>query len=203
MPELWIIIPVKPFAAGKSRLAGVLDAGERAALSKRLFHRVFDAAVAAMGGSRIAVVTSDPSLAADIERRGAHGVVSTGDLNPALADACGFAMENGAQGIMVLPSDLPFIAVQDIAALAAALPRAPAVVIAPDAAEQATNALALAPPDPDFFRFGAASFAAHLAAARERGATVEIVRRGGLAFDLDTPDDYRAYLKRLAEQASP
>ena len=89
----------------------------------------------------------------------------------------------------------------DIAALAAALPPAPGVVIAPDAADQATNALVLSPPDPDFFRFGPSSFAAHLEAARERGATVEIVRRPGLAFDLDTPEDYRAFVRRVSEHA--
>ena len=103
---------------------------------------------------------------------------------------------------MVLPGDLPFVSKGDIAALVSALPPAPGVVVAPDASEQATNALVLSPPDPDFFRFGPSSFAAHLEAARERGAPAVIVRRPGLAFDLDTPEDYRTFVRRVPAPAS-
>ncbi len=78
----------------------------------------------------------------------------------------------------------------------------PCCVIAPDASGQATNALVLAPPDPDFFRFGPSSFAAHHDAAAARGVQFEIVRRPGLAFDLDTPEDYRTYRSSVAAVAS-
>jgi 2-phospho-L-lactate/phosphoenolpyruvate guanylyltransferase len=199
-PDLWVIIPVKPFALGKSRLSGVMDAQSRAALSRRLFDHVFDAAVAAIGAGRVAVVTPDAALSAAIEARAAHGVVSGGDLNAALGDACRFTTSHGAQAIMVLPSDLPYLSKDNISALVSALPPAPGVVIAPDAAEQATNALALSPPDPDFFRFGPSSFAAHVEYARVQGATIEIVRQPGLAFDLDTPDDYRSFVARSPER---
>ncbi len=201
-PDLWAIIPVKPFALGKSRLAAVLDDQARAALSRHLFDHVFGTAIAVLGAERVAVVTSDAGLSATVESRGACGVVDPGELNAALGRACQFAMERGAPAIMVLPSDLPFLSADDIAALASALAPAPSVVIAPDAAEQATNALVLSPPDPDFFRFGPSSFAAHVAAARAGNATIEIVRRPGLAFDLDTPEDYREFLKRTGAPAA-
>ncbi len=133
----------------------------------------------------------------------AHTASSTsGDLNAALGQACRFVADRGAQAIMVLPSDLPFVSKDDIAALASAVPPAPNLVIAPDASEQATNALVLSPPDPDFFHFGPSSFAAHLHAARERGMTIEIVRRPGLAFDLDTPEDYQEFLARTGAPAT-
>jgi 2-phospho-L-lactate/phosphoenolpyruvate guanylyltransferase len=199
-PDLWVIIPVKPFQLGKSRLSGVMDAQGRASLSRHLFDHVFDTAIAALGAGRVAVVTPDTALSAAIEARGAHGVISAGDLNAALGDACRFATSHGAQAVLVLPSDLPYLSKDDIAALVSALPPAPGVVIAPDTAEQATNALALSPPDPDFFRFGPASFAAHAEYARAKGATIEIVRQPGLAFDLDTPDDYRAFVARTPER---
>ena len=54
-------------------------------------------------------------------------------------------------------------------------------MIAPDQQEQGTNALALAPPDADFFRFGLDSFQAHLEAAKARGMKMRILRRPGLA----------------------
>jgi 2-phospho-L-lactate guanylyltransferase len=201
-PDLWAVIPVKPFELGKSRLVGMLDVGERTALCKRLFDHVFDALVGALGVDRVAVVTSDAGLAAAIDNRGAHGIVSADDLNAALGYACRIVAARGAQAVMVLPSDLPFVSKDDIAALGSALPPAPGVVVAPDASGQATNALVLSPPDPDFFRFGPSSFAAHMEAARERGATSAIVRRPGLAFDLDTPEDYRTFVRRVSEPAS-
>ena len=57
-PDLWAVIPVKPFALGKSRLAGVLDAPSRTALNRKLFDHVFGTAVAGLGANRVAVVTS-------------------------------------------------------------------------------------------------------------------------------------------------
>jgi 2-phospho-L-lactate/phosphoenolpyruvate guanylyltransferase len=201
-PDLWAVIPVKPFALGKSRLAGALDAPSRTALNRTLFDHVFGTAAAGLGAGRIAVVTSDSALSASVDARGAHGIVDMGDLNTALGKACRFVADRGAQAIMVLPSDLPFVSKDDIAALASAVPPAPNLVIAPDASEQATNALVLSPPDPDFFHFGPSSFAAHLHAARERGMTIEIVRRPGLAFDLDTPEDYQEFLARTGAPAT-
>ena len=196
--DLWAIIPVKPFELGKSRLAGVVDAPGRAALNRRLFDHVFDTAAAAIGAGRVIAVTPDAELSKMAIARGAHGVVDAGDLNGALGQACRHVASRGATAILVLPSDLPFLAVDDIAALRAALPPAPGAVIAPDRSGQATNALALLPPVPDFFRFGPSSFTGHMQAARSCGTAVEIVRRPGLAFDLDTPEDYREYLKRVA-----
>jgi 2-phospho-L-lactate guanylyltransferase len=199
-PDLWAVIPVKTFELGKSRLAGLLDAPSRTALNRKLFDHVFGTVVAGLGAGRVAVVTSDAELSATIDARGAHGVVDADDLNAALGKACRFITARGAKAIMVLPSDLPFLCEDDIATLASAVAPAPSLVIAPDSSEQATNALVLSPPDPDFFRFGPSSFAAHLRAARERGATIETVRRPGVAFDLDTPEDYRAFVSRMSER---
>jgi 2-phospho-L-lactate guanylyltransferase len=67
--------------------------------------------------------------------------------------------------------------------------------LAPDEQEEGTNALALTPPEPDFFRFGPQSFQAHIEAAKTRGIPVRILRRPNLAHDLDTPDEYRRFAK--------
>ena len=45
-PDLWAVIPVKPFELGKSRLAGMLDTPRRTALNRKLFDHVFGTAVA-------------------------------------------------------------------------------------------------------------------------------------------------------------
>ena len=198
-PDLWVIIPVKPFALGKSRLSGVMDAQSRAALSRRLFDHVFDAAVAAIGAGRVAVVTPDAALSAAIEARAAHGVVSGGDLNAALGDACRFTTSHGAQAIMVLPSDLPYLSKDNISALVSALPPAPGVVIAPDAAEK--------PPTPWRYRLPTRLLPLRAIELRRSRRIRPRTRRNdrdreaaGLAFDLDTPDDYRSFVARSPER---
>jgi len=202
--DLWAIIPVKPFQSGKSRLAPLLETTARAALNRQLFDHVFGVTVAALGANRVAVVTADLALAAQVDEHGACAVAerTKDDLNAALGTACRYVVERGAQAVMVIPSDLPFLAAADVDALRSAAGAGPCCVIAPDASGQATNALVLAPPDPDFFRFGPSSFAAHHDAAATRGVQFEIVRRPGLAFDLDTPQDYRTYRSSVAAVAS-
>jgi 2-phospho-L-lactate/phosphoenolpyruvate guanylyltransferase len=124
-----------------------------------------------------------------------------GGLNAALALGCRYAADRGARAVVVLPSDLPKVTADDVKALVTSLGPGPGCVIAPDQQEQGTNALALAPPDPDFFRFGLDSFQAHLEAARARSMKMRILRRPGLAHDLDTPEEYRRYAKEQLAQS--
>jgi hypothetical protein len=93
------------------------------------------------------------------------------------------------------------VTADDVKALVEKLSPAPCCVVAPDHQEQGTNALALAPAEHDFFRFGPDSFQAHLAAAKARGMKVRILRRPGLAHDLDTPEEYRCYAKEQLAQS--
>jgi len=173
--DLWAIIPVKPFAQGKSRLAGVLGAAERAALNRRLFGRVLDATLVTFRPERVVVVTGDALLLALVRGQGLHALQDTdGGLNAALGFACRYAVERGAPAIAVVPSDLPTVTAGDVAALAAALGPAP---------------------DPGFFSYGPASFQAHIEAAKARGMAPHILRRPGLAGDLDTPESYRRYVR--------
>ena len=201
----WAIIPVKSLSRGKSRLSAVLGAEQRAALNRRLFGRVLEAVQGTFSADRIAVITSDAFLLALIRGQGLHGLEDEGGgLNAALAAGCRYAIKRGARSAVMLSCDLPSITVDDVAALAAALGQAPSCVIAPDEQEEGTNALALAPPDADFFRFGPSSFQAHLEAARARKLKLRILRRPGLANDLDTPENYRRFEKaQLAPSGAP
>jgi len=194
--DCWAIIPAKPFHSGKSRLATLLGVDERAALNRRLFGRVLDAALGTFPADRILVVTKDPLLLALMRGQGLHALEDTDDgLNPALALGCRHALERGARSIVVLSSDLPHVTTADVAALRSVAGDAPGCVIAPDEQEQSTNALALTSPEPDFFQFGPGSFQAHIAAAKARHLAVRILRRPGLAIDLDTPENYRRFAR--------
>jgi 2-phospho-L-lactate guanylyltransferase len=202
--DCWAIIPVKPLGAGKSRLAAVLGTEQRAALNKHLFGRVLQATLGAFKAERIAVVTADALLLPLMRGQGLHALKDPGGgLNAALSLACRYAADRGARAVVVLPSDLPKVTADDVKAVVASLGPGPGCVIAPDQQEQGTNALALAPSDPDFFHFGHDSFQAHLGEAKARGMKTRILRRPGLAHDLDTPEEYRRYVKeQLAQSAA-
>jgi 2-phospho-L-lactate guanylyltransferase len=202
--DCWAIIPVKPLGAGKSRLAAVLGAEQRAALNKHLFGRVLQATLGVFRPERIAIVTADTLLLPLTRGQGLHGLQDPGGgLNAALSLACRYAGDRGARAVLVLPSDLPQVTADDVKALVAVLGPEPGCVIAPDQQEQGTNALALAPPESGFFRFGLDSFQAHLEAAKARGMKLRILRRPGLAHDLDTPEEYRRFAKgQLAQSAA-
>jgi len=193
----FVLLPVKPPAEAKSRLRGMLSDAERAELARRIFDHVLKTTLQVVDSNKILVICRDPSVLDGAAKRGARTVREPGEngLNAALAAGRAEAVRRGADAVLVLPGDLPSLSADDIDALIA-VGSASGVVIAPDSRDRGTNALMLSPPDLLPFAFGEESFAAHLMAARTRGIEAAVVRRPGLAFDVDTADDY-ARLRRL------
>jgi tRNA(Ile)-lysidine synthase len=96
--------------------------------------------------------------------------------------------EEGAVGMVQVPADLPLLTARDIGAVLRAHAEAPAVTIAPSRDELGSNAVACSPPDVLPLRFGDDSFFPHLGRARALGIEPQIVKRSGLALDVDTQD---------------
>lgn len=194
------IIPVGTLDGAKSRLGAVLDAEERHDLAASLARRTIAAAVATPTIADVFVITPDDEVRALALALGARPLRQrTSGLNEGLREARAEAIAGGAAAILVLPTDLPRIAPDAIAAVVAVLDRVqrPLVVIVPDRHGRGTNALLLAPPDAIDFSFGGDSRSAHATAGVEAGAL--LVELGGpLRLDLDTPDDLV-----LAETADP
>lgn len=197
------IIPVKPFAEGKARLAPVLSPASREALCRRLFEHVLEITCTTKSLDDILVVSADETARVIAEGRGASGLSEPTPepgpigLNAALALGCERALAHLYSTILVLPADLAFVTTADIdAMIAAGANRGPAMAIATDEAGDGTNALLLSPPDLIGFSFGEASFEAHLKAARAKNVDPVIIERPGLAFDVDAPDD----LSRIAHR---
>ncbi len=208
------IIPVGTLEGAKTRLGGTLDAEERQDLVERLLARTVVAALATDGLDDVLVVSPDREVlrrAADLGARTLRQR-SVG-LNAGLDEGRQDVVAGGAEAILVLPIDLPFVTAEAVAAVlepltaGAALPRPVAavaavagvvlvtgvagvagVVLVTDRHGTGTNALAMRPPHAIAFAFGPGSRHAHQAAAEAVGARyVEV--DGPLAFDLDTPDD--------------
>lgn len=189
-----IIVPHRGLAAAKTRLAPVLDDGEREALARRLLEQVLRVAHEACGD--VVVITPSEALSPLVAAAGARLVVQHGlGLNAGLEQARDEALADRIATLLVLHGDLPNLGADDVAALLDALPDTGGVAIAPDRAGTGTNGLALRPPDAIGFRFGAGSFGAHAEEAERAGVPLAEVHRPGLAFDLDTPADLARWIE--------
>lgn len=192
---VWAIVPVKPFASAKSRLASVLSEDERAGLSREFLNHTLAVLDQSPGIARTLVVSRDETAlsmarmanVSPLAENGAHG------LNAALALAARAAREGQAEAVLILPADLPLLTAADVAQLLAEDNGQPQIVIAPDRHEQGTNALLVRPPEAVTFAFGEGSFARHQALAELAGVPVRVCRLPGAALDVDVPDDLRLY----------
>jgi 2-phospho-L-lactate guanylyltransferase len=191
---IFCLIPAKPYAESKSRLAAVLSQAERETLSRWLLRRTVGLALQVF--EQVVVVSCDRSLLADAKAQGAWELLEgTPGLNPALTQAGRFAQAHGADGLLVLPTDLPRLVARDLEALLALGQDSPTVVAAPCRHGTGTNALLVRPPGLIPFAFGPDSFATHCRAARAADVEPVIYRAESIAFDLDTPADWQLHVQ--------
>jgi 2-phospho-L-lactate guanylyltransferase len=185
----WAVIPVKAPAACKTRLAPALDAAERQALAASMLAQVAAAARGASGVDEVLIMgPSRHGLAGPIRLIADPG----GGLNAALSATLAEALAARIERLVVLAGDLPHLRSADVEALAGLAPGE--LGVAPDGRELGTNALSLPLPAAAEFRFqyGHESFAPHLAEAARLGLAPRTIRSGGLALDIDAPEDLAA-----------
>ena len=184
---LWTLIPAKSFHAAKQRLASILSEDARARLSGALLAHTIRTARTALGPQPIIVVAADTAVADVALAAGADQAFmpKSSGLNPQLAEAA----ETLPPGdpLLVLHADLPLLTPADVTVMIAT---AGPVVIAPDHAGTGTNALLHRTAD-RFFAFGPDSYARHQAEANARNIAPVVVRRTGIAHDLDEPVDWQ------------
>ncbi|MEN0000224.1 MAG: 2-phospho-L-lactate guanylyltransferase [Pseudomonadota bacterium] len=193
---VWALMPVKPFATAKTRLASQLTADERVRLAKAMYLDTLSAINAASQLAGVIVVTNDATA-----RRHARGVGAfivddpLHGLNLALEAGRVFAAKQGASTVLVLPSDIPAVRHDDINALTTMHASGSAVLV-PDHLGTGTNALLVPDGARLPFSFGPNSRAAHCRLARTNDVRLQIVQCSSIAQDCDVPED----LDRLSTQ---
>jgi len=183
-----VVLPVKPPAAGKSRLRGALPGVPHEALALALALDTAGAALACPEVAEVIAVTDDPAAAAELAALGARTVPDTpaDGLNAAFAHGARAAR---AGNIAALAADLPALAAGELAAALRAAATGPAVRrYAADAPGTGTVLLTAPPGVPLDPRFGAGSAAAHAAS----GAVPLDGRWPTLRRDVDTAADLTA-----------
>jgi len=185
---IWTLVPAKSFALAKSRLSTILTTEQRISLSAALLARTLRVVRQAYGAERLLVVSADAdvlALAQDLDTKAFHAAVP--GLNAQLAQAAA-QLPEGAR-LLVLHADLPKLQPSDLGALAGV---EEGIALCPDRHNIGTNAL-LQPGARAHFQFGLNSFERHRETACADGTAAAIVRRPGLAFDLDTPSDWQDF----------
>ena len=196
------IVPVKPFARAKTRLAQMLSPEARRVLASAMLLDVIAALRAARMIERVWVVSLDREILKGAARLGAVPLEEEFDmgLNRALRFATRTAAGDGAGRVLIVPSDVPLVTAADIDALvgAAARARSPRSVIAvPSRDGTGTNALLRTPPAVIPPRFGAGSLRRHAQEAERHGVPFFLRRASRMMLDVDTP----AELVLLARRA--
>jgi 2-phospho-L-lactate guanylyltransferase len=200
----WIIIPSQGLDRGKTRLAPVLDSAARRRLSGQWLRHVVRTARSVAGAGRCLVVSRSGEVLGLAGRLGVRARQERGaGLNTAVSEAVRHARRQGADSILVLHGDLPGLTRMDLVTVLNLLSRQSGVVLAPDRDGAGTNALALRSARRFEFHFGSGSFAKHRSEARRCRIRARIVRRPGLAHDIDLPEHYQAIARAPRARAVP
>jgi len=210
--DVWAIVPVKPFAVAKRRLAPVMRAAERAHLARLMLEDVLDAlAHSAAHLAGIVVVTADENAGALAAQRDAKVVSCDGrdGINAAIRLGADRAMRCGGGAVLIAPSDIPQLTPHGVAEAVDAIGTFGTLALLSATRDGGTNLLACRPATALPLHFGPGSFKKHCASARRDGMHLRVLPPGDLGLDVDRPDDLadllslqsktrtHAYLSRL------
>lgn len=194
---IWAVVPVKRFAAAKSRLSSVLRQSERAELARAMVEDVLDVVSSDHGSLAGTLVVTSEQAAAEIARaRGAAVMIDTRDegINAAVRQALGELERSGGAGAVVVPSDIPQLTPQALMRATAAVATPNVLAIAAAARDGGTNLLGCRPTGAMPLNFGPCSFDRHRQAAREAGLSLKVLDVPELALDIDCPEDLEPFL---------
>ncbi len=186
----WVVVLIKDFDSAKQRLIPALDAPSRRVLARANAER---AILASGAGDHRVVVAGSEEVAALAREMGLQAVVEPRQegQNVAAARGIAFAVEAGAEAVLLLSSDLPLVtkaAVSEVLATGAHM-EAPVAVAVPAIGRGGTNALYLRPPDAVTLHFGSESLAKFRHEAEDRGVNFFVHHSDAMALDLDEPAD--------------
>jgi 2-phospho-L-lactate guanylyltransferase len=189
-----------------------LTRDQRKELTCKLLLHLIEVSRQASQIQRIVIVTPDPEVEILVRPHDAITLIESGKqgLNGALTESRDFAAAD-ADGILILPCDLPFITRLDIEMFLAPLAEldsnslsgapeqnGPLMVICPDQHGTGTNALLLCEPMEFTFNYGPDSFRKHLEEASLRGLKINKIEPDGVKFDLDSEEDWHEYVERTS-----
>jgi 2-phospho-L-lactate guanylyltransferase len=191
MSGTWALVPFKRLDRAKRRLAPLLPEEARGRLSLAMVADVLAALAEVEDIERILLVSSEPE-AGGLVARGNFEVFYSAQsegMNRELEQAAAYASSQGAQRVLIVHGDLPYLTAQAIRKFLAAAP--------PDGMQAAacklgsgTNILLTPVPLRAPLVFGRHSLRRFRQLAEDGGLRLDIVRDPRLAADIDDPADF-------------
>ncbi len=203
--RIWTIMPVKPLVRAKSRLADVLTPDQREKLALQMMVHNIELLNTIPSIAGILVISRDTKVLSVAREYGVNTVQESGqpELNQALLRATELLRSWAVDALLILPTDIPLLDVEDIEEILH-LGRFPGtVVIAPDYERNGTNALLVNPPGVIRYGYGEGSFARHVSYAELAGVTCHVYESERVALDVDTPTDLERYVELADEYGVP
>jgi len=185
----------------KTRLAGLLSPSERRALAQSMAEDVLEVLADHPSVSSTTLVSDDPGAHLLAARYGAEfwpeSLLECRGLNAIAARASHRLLVLGDQPLLLLHGDLPLLCMDDISAVIECQHRCGGLVIGCDHRGAGTNLLAFDIQSVPSFCFGPGSCERHREGAEHAGVPVRVLRRRGIALDVDEPGDLGRLLREL------
>jgi 2-phospho-L-lactate/phosphoenolpyruvate guanylyltransferase len=189
------LIPMKNPLRSKQRLAGLLDPEERRLLAMAMFTDVLLAAGRAGSIDRV-IVMGEGEQVAEIARSCECDVLPDpeGKGETEAVAAATDRLSGRADGILLLPADVPLVLPEDLDVVVRASGDIPGVTLCPSRNRLGTNGVLRRPGNIMPLTFGSNSFYPHCDLAHRLNISCTIVELPRLGLDIDRPEDVSTYL---------
>lgn len=200
----WALVPLKSLAQAKKRLEPAIGPETRRALVLAMAADVLAALAGVDSIAQTLIVSNEPEAGSLLGDRHLDVFYSadTEGLNRELEQAAAYAASQGAERVLILHADLPWLHADRLSRFIEESP-AGGVRAAQDKAGTGTNAILSPLPLPLPLVFGADSLAAFRAEAAAHAVELDIVADPGLSYDIDDPDDLARLIGEGADTAGP
>jgi 2-phospho-L-lactate/phosphoenolpyruvate guanylyltransferase len=198
-----ILVPVKDLKSAKQRLSAVLDQPARTQLAQAMLEDVLETLASWSNRPEVALVTRDPFALMQASRFDFQVIAdhaNTGETD-AIAMATHICEMRRIHSTLVIPADVPLLAVEELQQICDAAPAEGAVLV-PAADGRGTNAAFRRPPGLFPLRFGDDSFQPHLAAAKATGMPCVVLNLAGIGVDVDNPADLKQLIEAPGQRKS-
>jgi 2-phospho-L-lactate/phosphoenolpyruvate guanylyltransferase len=189
-----VLLPVKPFADAKQRLAPALDSETRAGLARAMLSDVLHVLARARSAQRVIVFTAADEVMQMVKPfRFSVVAEKSVDGHSAAVNHMVEELSGTSSHIFSLASDLPRLLPSEVDFVldAASEP----ITLIPSRDWTGTNGVVFIPPAKIAMEYGQGSFRRHVSKVSAAGHNADVMNLPGMAFDLDTPEDLAAFVE--------
>lgn len=202
---LWVIIPVKSFVLGKTRLAPILPEQLRITLIRSMFEKTIKIIKNLIPTENVIIVSKDPFVLDYSIKRKLQVIVekSNDDINDAIKEVlCQKSFDEDDQ-FLIIPIDLPLLNTYDLQKLINTENLGKSIALVPDRHYLGSNLLLSNPINQFETHFGDNSFYNHYQEVLSTNSKIIIKELPYLGVDLDNVEDIKhlqeVYLYSITE----